>query len=243
MEEKQNIESGLSLSDLFTMIFHNIFLIVLITVFVTLVGSIYTFKVVKPTYQSKAVVMVQVDKTDSGGSNTNDYDVTLTLRLIQTVAEFFEKDVVLNDVSERTNVSSLSTSISSKIMRDNLKVTYNTNSLYINLSYTSEDPEVAKVVLNEIIEVAIEIANSDYPVLKNTIYRVDNPQTGVYASPNKALNVIISVILGGVIGVVAALLVEILKSTIRNKKEVEALLPGYQVIGVISEIPEKEGDN
>ena len=243
MEEKQNIESGLSLSDLFTMIFHNIFLIVLITVFVTLVGSIYTFKVVKPTYQSKAVVMVQVDKTDSGGSNTNDYDVTLTLRLIQTVAEFFEKDVVLNDVSERTNVSSLSTSITSKIMRDNLKVTYNTNSLYINLSYTSEDPEVAKVVLNEIIEVAIEIANSDYPVLKNTIYRVDNPQTGLYKSPNKALNVIISVILGGVIGVVAALLVEILKSTIRNKKEVEALLPGYQVIGVISEIPEKEGDN
>lgn len=243
MEEKQNIESGLSLSDLFTMIFHNIFLIVLITVFVTLVGSIYTFKVVKPTYQSKAVVMVQVDKTDSGGSNTNDYDVTLTLRLIQTVAEFFEKDVVLNDVSERTNVSSLSTSITSKIMRDNLKVTYNTNSLYINLSYTSEDPEVAKVVLNEIIEVAIEIANSDYPVLKNTIYRVDNPQTGLYKSPNKALNVIVSVILGGVIGVVAALLVEILKSTIRNKKEVEALLPGYQVIGVISEIPEKEGDN
>lgn len=241
MEEKQNIETGLSLSDLFSMIFHNLFLIVMITGFVTLVGCIYTFKVIKPTYQSKAVVMVQVDKTGSGGgSSTNDYDVTLTLRLIQTVAEFFEKDVVLNDVAEKDSVQSINRSITASEMRNNLRVSFNSNSLYVDLSYSSKDPEEARIVLDEIIAVAIEIANEEYPVLKNTIYRVDNPQTGKYASPNKVLNVIISFILGGVLGVVSALLLEIFKSTIRDKKEIEALLPGYQVIGIISEIPEKE---
>lgn len=242
MEENQNVESGISLVDLFTMLFHNIFIIVIITAFVAAIGTIYTLRLVEPMYQSKTDVMVQVDKTDGGGSSSTDIDVTLTLRLIQTVSEFLEKDIVLDEVVLSQNVIDVAGHMTSKQIRSNLNVSYNTNSLLLKITYKHEDPKAAAVILNEIVDTAIVIANEDYPVLVNTIYKVGVPKDGSYISPNKTLYILISVILGGILGVGTALIIEFLKTTIRNKKDIENLLPQYQLIGLIPEIEPSEGE-
>ncbi|MFA5542983.1 MAG: Wzz/FepE/Etk N-terminal domain-containing protein [Bacilli bacterium] len=242
MEENQNVESGISLVDLFTMLFHNIFIIVIITAFVTALGTIYTLRLVEPMYQSQTDVMVQVDKTGGGGSSSTDIDVTLTLRLIQTVSEFLEKDIILDEVVLNQEVIDAAGRMSVKEVRSNLDVSYNTNSLLLRITYKHEDPKAASVILNEIVDTAIEIANEDYPVLVNTIYKVGVPKDGVYVSPNKTLNILISIILGGILGVGASLVIEFLKTTVRNKKDIENLLPKYQLIGLIPEIEPQEGE-
>ena len=228
MKEEQTIESGITLVELFNMLFRNIYLIIITTLAITLIGIIYTFNFVRPTYTSSSDIMVQVDKTSGEGTSTNDIDLTSTLRIVQTVAEFVEKDFVLDDVIEELGLETTAVGL-----REKLSVKYSSTSLFVTIKFEDEDPLVAKRVVNSIIENAIEIANGEFPVLNNVMIQGGSAKIGSYASPNKTLNIIISFIIGGVIGVGAALLLEFLKTTVRNKKELEALIGEYQVIGVI----------
>lgn len=234
MDEKQNVESGITLVELVQMLFRNIVVIALITIVVTIIGVIYTFKFIEPTYQAKTDIMVQVNKGESG--NPSEVDLTSTLRIVQTVAEFIKKDIVLDEV-----IADLGLDTNANSVRRKLKVDFSSTSLLINISYEHHNSQEAARILNEIIDVMIEKTNSgDYPVLKNTVSRVGAAKEGTYSSPNKSLNTIISFLLGGIIGVVTALLLEVFKTTIRNKKDLETFLPNYQVIGVIPVINEEQ---
>lgn len=239
MEEKQNVESGITLSELFNMLLRNWMLIVLITVFATLMGVIYTYKLVEPTYVADADVMVQIDKTNTGGgSSTNDYDLTNMLRIVQTVSEFFQKPIVLEKV-----IAELDLNMTPKEMQKSLNVTFSQSSLFVNVEYESEDPELAVKIVNSIISNASSIANDQYSILKDTIAPLGVAENATYASPNKPLNIIVSILIGLVLGVVIAILAETLKTTIHNKKELEDLVSeyGYKVIGEIPQITSNKG--
>lgn len=228
MKEEQAVESGISLVELFNMLFRNIYLIIFLTVITTILGVVYTFGLVKPTYAASSDIMVQVDKTSGSGETTNDIDLTSTLRIVQTVSEFVEKDFVIESV-----IDELGLEITPSNLRNNLSVKYSSTSLFITIKYTDIDPDIAKRVVNTLIKNAIQIANDEFPVLNNVMVQAGLAKKGTYASPNKLLNIIISIIIGVVIGVGTALVIEFLKTTVRNKKELEALISEYQVIGVI----------
>ncbi|MFA6627961.1 MAG: Wzz/FepE/Etk N-terminal domain-containing protein [Bacilli bacterium] len=228
MGEEQNLENGITLVELFNMLFRNIYLILIVTVGITFIGIIYTFQFADPTYNSSSDIMVQVDKTSGSGTSTNDIDLTSTLRIVQTVAEFVQKDFVLDEVIEELGLG-----ISASKLRSQLSVDYSSTSLFVIITYEDKDPLVSQRVVNSLISNAIEIANGEFPVLNNVMIQGGSAKIGVYASPNKILNVIISFIVGGILGVGGALLFEFLKTTVRNKKELESLFPNYEVIGVI----------
>lgn len=228
MNEEQVVESGISLTELFGMLLRNIYLIIILTISITLIGVIYTFVVVEPKYSSSADIMVQVDKTSGSGQTANDIDLTSTLRLVQTVAELMEKDLVLEEVIKNLNLEA-----TPNALRKRLSIKYSSSSLFVTVKYSDYDPLVAEKVVNEIISESIDIANDKFPALNNVMVQAGKAKQGTYASPNKTLNIAISILLGGVIGVVAALAKEFLKTTVRNKKELEALITKYQVIGVI----------
>ncbi|HHU55967.1 MAG TPA: hypothetical protein GXZ48_04685 [Acholeplasmataceae bacterium] len=234
-EEYQNVEHGITLVDLFNMLMRNIFLIIAITVAFLIVGTIYTFRFVEPTYKSNADVFVQIDRTDEGGEKPTDYDITTTLRIIQSVSELFKKDVIIKET-----ISDLNLDVSVGDFRKNLSVKFDSNSFFINVSYESTDPVLSRDVVNTIIDNTITYANENLGSLRNTIVPIGVAERGTYASPNKPLNIIISLLLGGIVGVGAALLLEATKTTVRNKKELELLIPEYKVIGIIPIIDDKE---
>jgi len=236
MQEDYNNTEGITFVDLFNMLLRNIFLIIAITVAITIIGVIYTFRFVEPRYASDADVWVQIDTSaNENGGNPTDYDFNTTLRIVQSVAELFEKDVITNKTIEDLNLSETNREFSK-----NLKVSYNSNSFFINISYEYEDPVVAGNVVNKIIANTIEYANEHLPAISNTVVPIGQAEIGKYSSPNKPLNIIISVVLGGMVGVGAALLFEALKTTVRNKEELESFLPKYKVIGQIPIIYDKE---
>lgn len=235
MEETQSVDTGITLLDLFNMLFRHIILIAIITVTITALGALYTFQFVQPKYESSALIMVKVEKSEGSGDSTNDYDLTSTLRMIQTTAEFIETNRVLNDV-----IAKLDLDLTASQVRKNLDIKYSANSLIVTLTYQDESPTMSKLILNTIISSAKTIADEEFSILNNVIDPLDTAENGLYASPNKLLNLIISVLLGGIIGVVTAFLLETLKTTVRSKKELELLLANYQVIGVIPEITNGE---
>ncbi len=222
-------QEGISLTELLHLLVKNIFLIVGIILFVTTLGIIYTKFIVTPKYQSTSDILVQV--SNEGSNNPNDVDLTSTLRLIQTVSEFIEKDIVLKDA-----ITSLNLKMTPDEVRQNLDVSYSTQSLFVTLKYTSTSKTLAKNMVDAIINSAINIADLKYPIIDDTMSPVGVASSASYVSPNVMLNIIISFFLGGVLGVVLALVFETLKTTIRNKKELESFLPQYQVIGEIPTI-------
>lgn len=232
-EEKQINDNGMTLVDFFHLMIKNVLLIITITVATTVIGIIYTFNIAKPTYTAQTNIMVQVMKGEDNVS-TNDIDVNMTFNLMQPVVEFIQQDLIIEKV-----IADLNLDISAKDFRSNLSVTYSSRSFFITIKYEAGDPEQAADIVNSLIDVSILTADADYPVLANTMYSMGEAKPGEYTSPNKTLNVAISIILGGIMGIVAVLLIEAFHNTIRNKKELEELLPGYQIIGVIPDITQE----
>ena len=233
-EEMQVNENGMTLVEFFNLMIRNILLIVTITVATTVISVVYTFNIAKPTYTAQTDIMVQVMK-GLDNESTNDFDVNTTLNLMQPVSEFIQQDMIMEAVIDDLNLD-----ISASTLRSNLTISYSSRSFFITIKYESLDPENAADVVNSVVKNAIEIANDDYPILNNTMESMGIAKTGTYSSPNKVLNIAIGVILGGIIGVVMVLLIEVFHTTVRNKKELEALLPNYQVIGLIPDIVTEE---
>jgi len=155
---------------------------------------------------------------------------------MQPVSEFIQQDLIIERV-----IDELDLEITPKQFRSNLAVKYSSRSFFITVKYEAGDPKLARDIVNTLINISIDTANNEYPVLFNTMYSMGEAKDGIYTSPNKMLNIAISVILGGIMGVVTVLLMEAFHTTIRNKKELEAFLPDYQIIGVIPDIV-SEGD-
>lgn len=229
-EEKQFIDNGMTLVDFFHLIIKNLILIITITVATTVIGVIYTFNIAKPKYTAESFLIVQVMNGEDSTS-TKDYDVNMTFNLMQPVSEFLQQDLIIERVIEDMNLD-----ITPKQFRSNLAVNYSNRSFFITIKYEAGNPILARDIVNSLVDIAISTANNEYPVISNTIFSMGAAKDGIYTSPNKVLNIAISIILGGIIGIVTVLLIEAFHTTIRSKKELELLLPEYQIIGIIPDI-------
>lgn len=232
-EQVIDSQNEISLVDLFLIIKKNIILILAFTVFVGMLAVVYAFFVVNEKYASSADVMVQVQVT---GPVEGSYDYNNAMKLMSTIAEFMEKDIVLNQVNDDLNLNRTANS-----MRSNLTIKTSVNSFFVNIKYTDENPETAGLIVNSIIDNAIGIANNDpaFPILKDKITRTSFAENGLYSSPNKPLYLLIGIILGGIVGVGFVFLKELLNNSFKTKEQLEAAF-GIQVLGTIPEFEVKE---
>jgi capsular polysaccharide biosynthesis protein len=231
--ENQQLDSTneISLIDLFKILRANLIMIVAFTLAIGLIAALYAFLVATPKYKSNAYVLVAVQVSGSQGDS---FDLINAQRLLTTAGDLISMPVVLEQV-----IVALDLDLTPAQLKNNLTVTSSTTSFFINVSYLSEDPELAKDVVNEVINQAIIFANANIPILDDNIVRTSYANNGIYDSPNKVLYVVIGLILGGIVGVGFAFLKEMLNNTFRSKEQLEAAF-GIQVLGVIPEFDVKE---
>ncbi len=231
--ENQQLESTneISLIDLFKILRANLIMIVAFTLAIGLIAALYAFLVATPKYKSNAYVLVAVQVSGSQGDS---FDLINAQRLLTTAGDLISMPVVLEQV-----INVLDLDLTPTQLKNNLTVTSSTTSFFINVSYLSEDPVLAKDVVNEVINQAIIFANANIPILDDNIVRTSYANNGIYDSPNKVLYVVIGLILGGIVGVGFAFLKEMLNNTFRSKEQLEAAF-GIQVLGVIPEFEVKE---
>ena len=106
----------------------------------------------------------------------------------------------------------------------------------MTISYQSQDPQEAKIILEKITSSFIEkskelIPNGNVKVIETVEYP-ENP-----VSPNKKMNIAIAGILGLMLGVGIALLIDFLDNTYKNKEQIERELE----LPVLGMIPESKG--
>ena len=239
MNEQNEKTNEISLIDFWYIIVNHIWFIIITTIIFFSIITFYTWFIITPKYVSSADVMVQVEQDTSSTSELN-YDFVNAFRLIDTVAELMEKEVVLTNTINRLNELGYS-EITVKYLRDGLSVSSSSTSYFINISFYDENTEFAEKVVDSVIDSVIEVTDVQdaFPVLTNKIRRTSFANEAVYSSPNKILFSVLGLFSGLFISIGFVFTRELLSSHFKSQEEIEKTL-NIQVLGVIPKMSSKE---
>jgi capsular polysaccharide biosynthesis protein len=242
MENNNKIKQELSLTDLIQILFRNVWLILSFVATFFILSFLLAFYIITPDYKSRADVMVQVEQGSSSSSDPN-FDLVNAFRLIDTVAELMQKEVVLENAIERLENLGYSDLTSSEL-RKGLSVSSSISSYFINIEFIHQDETFVVHVVDSLIEAVIEITDVEdaFPVLTNKIRRTSFATEAMYNSPNKILFIGLGIFVGLLLSITIAFTKELVSTRFRTKDEVESTL-GLQVLGIIPMKTQKELSN
>ncbi|MCD4827148.1 MAG: hypothetical protein K8Q99_05150 [Acholeplasmataceae bacterium] len=232
-EQNNETQNEINLMDLYHILRKNLVLIMAFTMLFAILAAGYAFFLANETYASNADVMVQVevDSTVEGS-----FDYSTAQKLLTTIAEYMSKDIVLDEV-----IADLNLDRTTNNLRSGLSVISSSTSYFINIKFVDEDPLLAELIVDSVIENAIDIANGNpaFTSLKDKITRTSDASPYVYEAPNKLLYLVVGVILGGMVGVGFVFIKEFMNNSFKTKEQLEQTFD-IQVLGVIPTFEVKE---
>lgn len=225
-------EETISLQDIFKVLKKRIALIISITIGAMLIAGVISFFLLTPIYQGSTQILVnQTKQQDQQMIQTQ--DIQANLQLINTYNVIIKSPAILNKVIERLNLDTTPTQLTNSI-----SVTNANNSQVVNITVQHEDPALAVDIANTVASVFQDeiptLMNADnVNILSPAVLPVDPSPV----KPNKTMNVAIAMVIGLMIGVGLAFLLEYLDTTVKTEQDVEELL-GLPILGLVSPIPE-----
>jgi len=230
-QQETMVEEGITLAELVRIVWNNIILIMLVTVWVTVIGIIYTFVVVSPKYTAETAIMVQYDPSTIPSEQTG---ISIANALMTTYKEFVVTDLVLDSViSDIPTIRDMSTTA----LKNSITISNTTGAYMIYIEVENPTPALAQEIANQIVQNSIEIANdteNGFLFLQNKLKQVYPAKLPTApSSPNKVLNVVISVILGGIISLGIVFVKELFNNKFQTREELEK----YLNLRVIATVP------
>jgi capsular polysaccharide biosynthesis protein len=192
-------------------------------------GSALGFSMLQtPTYQASVLILVGQETT--GDTNFGAADVTDLQELALTVAKAVPTTPIAETVVERLDLQEES---AGEVIR-NVSAEPDPGTMFVNVSYKDSDPERAQLIANTIGKVLSEKI-SEVSVGANAITATvwepaTLPETPV--SPDPIRNVIIALVLGSLLGIVLAFLLEYVSDSWNSRNEVEEV-SGVPTLGVV----------
>ncbi len=223
------MEETIELRELLAIVLKRKWIIIALTLLCLVLGTVYSIYMVTPMYQSSTTLMVNGAKGLSTSDIAASFDlgsINLSQKLVVTYSEIAKSRIVLEQV----------------ISQPELPYTYE-NLLNMTTAQQVGATEILKIsVKNESPERASEIANKISSVFIKEVMRilkVNNVEIIDVAIPmvepinvRTAMNMAISIVLGLMLGVFLAFVLEYLDHTIKTEVDVEKHL-GLTVLGVI----------
>lgn len=228
------MEETISLQELFKTVRKRLSLIALITAIAITISGVISFVVLTPIYQASTQILVNQSKEESAGQ-VNAQDIQTNLQLINTYSEIIKSPAILSKVIEELNLDT-----SAAALYNNITVNSVENSQILMISVRNSDPAEA-----------VNIANTTASVFQEeivTLMNVDNVNILAAAEmaekpspikPNPKLNMAIAAVIGLMIGVGIAFLLEYLDTTMKTEQDIEDIL-GLPILGLISPIPDTD---
>lgn len=222
-------EQVIRLDELFEALKKRWLMIVTITLIATIISAALSFFVIKPKYEASTKVFIGKDEGDNQAYNQN--DVLMYQKLMKTYSEAIKtKDLVSR------SLQGTSLELKPEDVLANLTVSPVTDTQILQIKYKSNNPQEAKVVIQELTDEFIKTSKELVPNGNiKTIEEVQLPENPV--SPNKKMNIAIAFLLGLMISVGLAFLLEFLDNTFKSKEQLERELD-IPVIGVIPTVKE-----
>ncbi|MFR5266948.1 YveK family protein [Clostridium sp.] len=213
-------------------------MIVLITFIATIVAGIFSFFIIKPTYESKVKVFIGKEDSIGEAKDYSNNDVMMYQKLMKTYAEVIKtKDSVQKALE--TIEGNVSAERVSKVL-SNITVLPSADTQILEITYKtknrSEVTSVLKAITNTFITQSKElIPNGNIQIIQ----KAEEPKNPV--APNKMMNIGIGFLLGLMISIGIAFLQEYLDNTFKKSDELEEVL-ALPILGVIPDFNSKKKD-
>lgn len=227
------MEETISLKEIFEILKKHIASII-ISMFAGLaLAGLITFFIITPKYSSQAQLIVTLPQTE----NANVNDVNTNLQMINTYKDLITSDLVMNQVKD-TLESEYSLELTMGEIKDSIEVTQSQNSQMFSIKATSTKAIDAEHIANTTSQVFQENAKDTMTIDKiSIISKASASMTPV--SPNNKLNLAIGIVLGLMVGVGLAFLLELLDRTVKDDKFITDNL-GFTILGTVPQMTAKE---
>lgn len=223
----------ISIQELFFTIRKRLALIISLLVLFVAIAGVFSYFILDKEYETFTTLIVGKPKDYSGENNIEYNDLMLNQRLVSTYGEIVKMRVVADEVIENLNLPISYNQFGSKVSVNLVKDTE-----IIKLNVTDSNPVLAADIANETAKVFMDSVKEI--MLIENVQVIDQAQVPPEpVSPRPMLNMAIAGVLGLMIGVFIAFLLEFLDNTIKTEDDVEKQL-GLPVLGAIP-IFESEG--
>lgn len=221
---EKDYSEELNIGDIVKILKKRIKLIIIITLLFSLTSGIISFYVITPKYKTESSLFVGKEKGNIG-ETMDEIDTYITF--ILTYVEIIKTKPVISDALNNNNID-----ISPEKVLANLKVTSRGETQIMDVEYVDEDPDRAFKVINAVTNEFLIKAKKMMP---NGNLQILEPAEEVYSpfTPNKKLNIMIATVLGMMVSIGLAFLLEFMNNTYVKEEDVENDLD----IPVLGKIP------
>ena len=224
------MEETISLKEIFEVIKKRLLLIIALVLGAALIAAIISYFVLTPTYQNSSQFLVNQSQQEQNAPFTQT-DIRTNVELINTYNVIIKSPAILDDVAEELNLNMTSSQLSNKI-----QVSSAEQSQVVTVTATDPDPVLATKLANTTVEIFQEkipdLMNVDNVSILSEAQISENPAP---VAPNPLLNIAIAIVLGAMIGVGIAFLLEYLDNTIKTEDDIEKKLQ-IPVLGVVAHV-------
>lgn len=216
----------ISIQELFFTIRKRLVLIISLCILFIAVAGVLSYFVLDKEYETFTTLIVGKPKDYQGENNIEYNDIILNQRLVSTYGEIVKMRVVADKVIDNLKLPISYSEFGSKVSVELVQDTE-----IIKLKVVDEDPVLAADIANETAQVFMDSVK-DIMLVENVqvIDKAQVPKDPV--SPRPLLNMAIAGVLGIMIGIFIAFLLEFLDDTIKSENDVEKKLE-LPVIGII----------
>lgn len=206
-------------------------LIAIVTMTVTLISAITTFFLIKPEYEASTKLFIGKDEKTSKVKSYDNNEVIMYQKLLKTYSEIIKTEDLAKLVIKDANVH-----IKEEELLSNLTVVpiADTQILEIKLKNGSRKDlsKLATSITEEFMNLSKELVPNGNVQILEEVQVSSKPIT-----PNKKMNIVISILIGLIGGIGITVLLEVMDNTFKSKDTMERELE-MAVIGVIPNIDE-----
>lgn len=224
------MEETISLKEIFAVLRKRLVMIIVLIVGAAVISGVISYFILTPTYQANSQFIVnQQQSSDMQQVDVN--SIRSNLELINTYNVIIKSPAVLDQVADEMNLT-----LSAGQLSEKLQVASEENSQVVTVTATDTSPAIAADIANT----TVQVFQNEIPDLMN----VDNvsvlssavvPADPKPVNPKPLLNIAIAIVLGGMVGVGLAFLLEYMDNTVKTESDIEKKV-GLPVVGVISHI-------
>lgn len=227
------MEETISLQDIYKTLRKRMGLILGIAISAMAIAAVVSFFFLTPIYQASTQILVSQQQDNQ--QNLTTVEIQSNLQLINTYNVIIKSPAILSLVIEELDLNMTTEQLTNKI------TVSNANESQV-VSINVQDPQaflavdVANTVANVFQEEIPKLMNVDNVNVLSPAIHKENPTP---VKPNKFLNIVIAAIIGLMIGIGLAFLLEYLDTTVKTEQDIEELID-LPIIGLVSEISETQ---
>ncbi|MGL4624175.1 MAG: YveK family protein [Culicoidibacterales bacterium] len=229
----ETTETTIDLKDIAYILKKHLKMLIALPVAAALLAGVVSFFLMTPIYQASANILVNRPANEVT-SSVNPTDITAYQKLVSTYAELAKLDIVYQEAGKQIGLDEKAT----KELAETISVSPKGDTQILTISVQSEEPELAQQYVSALTQ-ALKVTGAE-KLGQDNIQLLDAPVLPENpVAPNKVMNVAIAFVLGGMIAVFVAFLIEYLDTRVKRPEEIEQAT-GLPIIGMIPLLEEGE---